>query len=129
MRTLTCNLRRNFESEIANNVKQNPKVFWSYVKSRVKTHAGIGCVEGIDGQLHHSDCTNKANAFNDFLSSVFVDEDPDTVPTFVTFRDDLPFSSSIQVTPTIAFEKLQSLKCDKSPGPDVWPPIILKKLY
>ena len=32
LRTLTRNLRRNFERRVANNVKQNPKVFWSYVK-------------------------------------------------------------------------------------------------
>ena len=37
--------------------------------------ATIGSVEGIDGQLHHSDY-HRANAFNDFFSSVFTDEIP-----------------------------------------------------
>ena len=125
LRILTRNLRRNFERGIANKVKQNPKVFWNYVKSRVKTRANIGSVEGNDGQLHHTDST-KADAFNKYFCSVFVDEDSSTVPTFTTCRDDLPSLSSVQITPSIVFEKLQSLKCNKSPGPDGWPPIIFK---
>ena len=78
---------------------------------------------GIDGQLHHSDCA-KANAFNGFFSR-FVDEDPNTVPTFTRSRGDLPSLSCVEVTLAIVFEKLQSLK---STGPDGWPPIILEKL-
>ena len=80
-------------------------------------------MEGINGQFHH--CT-KANVFNDFFSSVFVDEDPNAVPTFTTDRDDLHLLSCVKVIPTIVFDKLYSLKSDKSPGPDGWPPIILR---
>jgi len=125
LRTLTRNLRRNFERRVANNVKQNPKVFWSYVKSRLKTRVNIGSVEGLDGQLHHSDC-GRANAFNDFFSSVFVNEDPNTVPTFSSNIDGLPILSNIEVTSATVFDKLQNLKSDKSPGPDGWPSVILK---
>jgi len=64
--TLTRNLCRNFERQIAGNIGKNPKCFWSYVKSRVKTCMNIGSIEGMDGQLHHSDCT-KANVFNNFF--------------------------------------------------------------
>ena len=85
----------------------------------------IGSIEGMDGQLHHSDCT-KANAFNNFFSSVFVHEDSNTVPTFTTGRDDLTTLSYITVTPAIVFDKLHSLKSNKSPGPDGWPPVILR---
>jgi len=68
----------------------------------------------MNGQLHHSDCT-KANAFNNFFSSVFVHEDSNTVPIFTTGRaDDLTTLSCITVTPAIVFDKLQSLKSDKS---------------
>jgi len=115
--TLTRNLHRNFECGVANNVKQNPKVFWSYVKSRLKTHVNIGSVEGLNGQLHHSDC-GRANAFNDFFSSVFVNEDPNTVSTFSTNIDGLPLLSNIKATSTTVFDKLQNLKTDKSHGPD-----------
>ena len=61
-------------------------------------------------------------------SSVFVDKDPNSVPsiTFTTDDEGITPLSSVKVTPAIVFEKLQSLKSNKSPGPDGWPPIILK---
>ena len=69
----------------------------------------------------------RANAFNDF-SSVFTDENPDTAPVFTTGRGDLSALSNINVTPDIVFDKLNSLKPGKSPGPDGWPSIVLKRL-
>jgi len=94
---------------------------------RVKTHVQIRSVEDMDGQLHHSDC-GRANAFNDFFFSVFVEEDPNTVPsfTFTTDDEDPTPLSAINITPATVFDKLQSLKSDKSPGPDRWPSAILK---
>ena len=81
----------------------------------------------MEDQLHHSDC-RRANAFNGFFSSVFIDEDPNTVPssTFTTDDGDLTLLSAINITPATVFDKLQSLKSDKSPGPDRWPSAILK---
>jgi len=54
---LTRNFHRNFERQIADNVSKNPKCFWSNVKSKVKTRVNISSIEGMDGQLHHSDCS------------------------------------------------------------------------
>jgi len=127
LHTLTHNLCRNFERQIANNIGgKNPKCFWSYVKSRVKTCMNIGSIEGMDSQLHHSDCT-KANAFNNLFSSVFIHEDSNTVPTFITGRDDLTILSCITVTPAIVCDKLHSLKSNKSrPDGCIWPPFILR---
>ena len=93
----------------------------------MKTYVTIGSVEGIDGQLHHSD-HHRANAFNEFFSSVFTDENPDTAPAFTTGRGDLGALSNIDVTPDIVFDKLNLLKPGKSPGPDGWPSIVLKRL-
>jgi len=81
----------------------------------------------MNGQIHHSDYGG-ANAFNDFFSSVFVDEDPNTALSF-TFttddRDPTPLSA-VNITPATVFDKLQCLESDKSTGPDGWPPAILK---
>ena len=38
----------------------------SYARNRMKMCVTIGSVEGIDGQLHHSDY-HRANAFNEFF--------------------------------------------------------------
>ena len=66
LRSFTHDLRRNFEQQVANNIKTNPKAFWSYARNRMKTCVTIGSVEGIDGQMHHSDY-HRANAFNEFF--------------------------------------------------------------
>jgi len=59
-------LRKQFEGQIANNVKENPKAFWNYARNRLKTCLAIGNVEGIDGKVYTSE-VDKYNAFNSFL--------------------------------------------------------------
>jgi len=81
LRTFTGNLRNQFEKQIANSIKENPKAFWKYVRNRMKTHSAIGSIEGIGGKLYTSD-KDKSNALNKFFSSVFTTEDPYTIPSF-----------------------------------------------
>jgi len=81
LRVLTRNLCKEFERQIANNIKVNPKAFWNYAQNRMKIRPSMGSVEGIDGKLYVSD-KDKSNAFNKFFSSVFTAEDPSTVPNF-----------------------------------------------
>jgi len=59
----------------------------------------------MDGQIHHSDC-GRANTFNSYFSSIFVDEDLNSVPSFATSSNDHPALSSVEVTPAIVFNKL-----------------------
>ena len=117
LHTLTRNLRKQFEKQIANNVKENPKAFWNYARNRMKTRPAYGNIEGIDGKLYTSD-EDKSNALNRFFSSVFTQEDPNTAPIFHIDKSDDVSLSSINITPSIVFDKLVSLKSGKSPGPD-----------
>lgn len=126
LRTLTRNLRIQFERQIANNIKENPKAFWSYARNRMKTCPTIGNIEGIDGELYTSD-EDKSNALNRYFSSVFTHEDPNTVPNFCIDKSDDVSLSSITINPSIVFDKLVSLKSGKSPGPDGWPVEVFKQ--
>ena len=126
LRTLTRNLRKQFERQIANNVKENPKAFWNYARNRMKTRPALGNIEGIDGKLYTSDI-DKSNALNNFFSSVFTNEDPSTAPTFNIDKSDDVSLSSITIDPSIVFEKLASLKTGKAPGPDGWPAEVFKQ--
>ena len=92
----------------------------------MKTHPAIGSIEGIDGKLHTSD-KDKSNALNKFLSSVFMTQDPNTVPSFHVDKNDVISLSSITINPSVVFEKLTSLKCGKAPGLDSWPVQVFKK--
>ena len=41
LRCLTRNLRRNFEKKLASSLKDNPKGFWRYASTRMKTKREI----------------------------------------------------------------------------------------
>jgi len=72
LQTITCNLHNQFERQIANNIKENPKAFWNYARNyRIKTCPAIGSIEGIDGKLYTSD-KDKSNALDKFFSSAFL---------------------------------------------------------
>jgi len=126
LRSLTRKLRRNFEKSIVTNIKQNPKSFWKYANSRLKTKAKIQDIHEPNGNKITSNSL-KAYAFGEFFSSVFISEDTTSLPSF-TLTNSPPDISDIDISPQSVLEKLKSLKVDKSPGPDGWPPAVLREL-
>jgi hypothetical protein len=46
---MTSNLQLVFENKIAREVKTNPKAFWKYASSRLKTRTRIDDLESDDG--------------------------------------------------------------------------------
>ena len=129
LRTLTRNLHKQFERQIANNIKEYPKAFWNYARSTMKTHPAIGNIEGIDGKLYTSD-EDKSNALNRYFSSVFIHTRILTQHLsfiYVEKSDDVSLSS-INITTSIVFDTLVSLKTGKSPGPDGWPVEVLNNV-
>ena len=61
------------------NLDTNPKGFWRYVNSRLKTHSTIDDILCPDGHSVHND-TKKVILFNQFFSSVFTKEDLSHIP-------------------------------------------------
>ena len=51
LRALTRKLRKTFEESIT----KNPKAFWKYSKSQLKTHSTINALINPDGNIVHSD--------------------------------------------------------------------------
>ena len=49
LRALSRKLRRDFELDISQDMKEKPKVFWSYAKSRLKTKEQISSLTKPDG--------------------------------------------------------------------------------
>jgi len=92
----------------------------NYARSRMKTRSAIGNIVGVYSKLYTSD-VDKSNALNKFFSSVFTNEDPNTVSTFNVDKSDDVSSSSITINLSIVFEKLISLITGKAPGQDGWP--------
>ena len=61
-------------------IKKNPKCFWKYVREKTKTKSGISSLKLPDGTTAETDQA-KAEALNNFFSSVFTREDLSTIPT------------------------------------------------
>ena len=127
LRKLTRNLRRDFEAQIASDVQTNPKSFWRYVNTRLKTKPGIDVIEDEQGQPK-SLPSDKSELLNKFFSSVFTTEDPKSLP--VLERRPLPSGSlsDVSITSEEVYLKLLRLNISGAPGPDGLHPRILKEL-
>ena len=126
LRELTRKLRRDYETMISEGSKEKPKMFWSYAKSRLKTREQITSLTKPDGTTAKS-AKDKAEALNDFFSSVFTVEDIENLPAKPpTICDEVIYSTVI--TPSIVKEKLEALNPNKSPGHDKWHPFFLRSI-
>jgi hypothetical protein len=116
---------RDFERKLAQEAKTNPKAFYAYARSKLKTKEGIADLEDGDGGVATSDA-EKAEVLNTFFSSVFTKEDVDNIPTFEP-RSEVKLEN-FNITATEVRKKLQKLKPNKSPGPDGHHPRVLREL-
>ena len=68
---LACNLEREFEIKLAEDVKTHPKSFWKYSNDKLKTRDKVNDLLKEDGSLTKND-NEKAEVLNSFFKSVFV---------------------------------------------------------
>ena len=69
-----------YEKNIRSKVKDEPKLFWSYVKSKCKIRDKVCDLMKADGTLTNSG-KDKAKVLNDFFVSVFTKENLSFIPT------------------------------------------------
>jgi len=67
LRSLTRQLRNNFERKLADNVNVNLKAFWKYVNSHLGSKSSIDDLSLSGDTVAQSD-KEKADAFNDFFA-------------------------------------------------------------
>ena len=127
LRTLTRNLRMQFESTIARDAKLAPKKFWSYVKSKTKTRSTIPPLLRKDGTQTTS-ASGKAEMLNEFFCSNFTDEDVDNVPINFTQAYDKEILDHFTIESEVVQKKLHDLNPGKTPGDDGWHPMFLKNI-
>ena len=105
---------RTFEKMIAMEAKKNPKAFFNYARSKMKTRTGICDLEYPDGRMAHTD-VEKAELLNAFFSDVFTKEYLATIPTFDqrAYREPL---TDITINDDMVAAVLGRLKPNKSPS-------------
>lgn len=74
LRKLTRKLRKDLEARITYQLKMNPKLFWRYANTRLKTKTGIDVLLDADGE-ERSAPEDKADILSRYFSSVFAVED------------------------------------------------------
>ena len=115
----------NKEKTLAKDVKLNPKRFYQYISSKHKVNDPVADLIKPDGSLTNSD-DEKAEVLNNFFSSIFINENNDTLPDFNCGKD--ISLDNVTVTKEHMLKKLLSLNASKSPGPDGIHPRQLKEL-
>ena len=115
----------DYEKEVAKLAKRNPKVFYTYVNSKLKARSVLPDIITKGGTRVTSDI-DKANMSNNFFSSVFTQEDLNQLLSAPNLKirevlDDFVF------TEADVLSLLRKLNVTKSPGPDNIHPRVLKE--
>ena len=125
LRQLTRKLRQNFELRLVSELKANPKAFWRYSNSRLKTKSRIGDIRDSSGALE-SNTEVKAGILNSFFASVFTREYQSDIPAFPrrTVSSEL---TDVAISVGDVERKMLALKIASAPGPDDLHPCVLKE--
>ena len=114
LRKLTRRLHRNFEHQLAENLKENRKAFWRYVHSCMTTRTRLDDLVTEDGAVASSD-EAKVRTMAGAYSRVFCwDEDPADVPT-LNHQYEGPLLKELQVTAEQVEGRLCNLRPTASP--------------
>ena len=106
--------KRRYEISIAENIKENPKSFWSFIKEQTSVKSGIGGLQNEQGQKTNDD-TEKCEILNNFFTPVFTNEQSDP-PKFEMKEDNNV--SEIIVTKEKVLKLLKGVNSSKSAGAD-----------
>ena len=131
IRRLTRKGKKLLEQTIAKNTKSNPKVFWKYTQSKLKSRSNIPDImePGTENDPKYAKCdTDKAKVFLDYFSSVFTTESDQNNLPFFEKRNYETVINDINITEEQIVKKLKKLKVNKSPGPDSVHPRVINEL-
>jgi hypothetical protein len=117
---------KNYERDIAKLAKTNPKAFYAYTSSKLKTREGVADLENEDGTFVTVDM-DKATKLNNFFCSVFTQEDTSCIPTCESKQCISPLKD-IDIEVEVVKKLLKTLDESKSQGPDELHPKILKEM-
>ena len=121
----TIYAKKNYERNIAQNIQENLKNFWSYVRSKTKARTGVADLKDKDGHTASTDI-EKANLLNNFFASVFTKENTHQLPVFDLKYQGTPITQVVATRDKI-LKELKNLNISKSMGPDGCHPRYLKE--
>ena len=115
----------SYEKDLASKIKTDPKLFWSYVRSKMKTKSSLSQLKSPCGTLTN-DNTEKAGLLNKFFASVFETEGTEALPDFPD-REFADIITTVEITENTIMKAISKLKPSKSQGPDNIHPKLIKE--
>lgn len=108
--------KRDFEFKLADNIKEDPKSFYAYVRTKSKSKSGIGPLKDENGRVIDGNDV-MAQLLNNYFSSVFTREDLENIP-HTEENDDEHILCDIDITAERVFKAIGNMKLNKAAGPD-----------
>ena len=123
------NAKKQFETKLANNIKNDSKSFYSYVRSNQRNKVRVGPLKDNAGNTITDDKVT-ADTFNDYFASVFTVEDSINIPIpdQIFAGNELDYLSDIGIDESVVYKKLSDINVNKSPGSDDLHPKMLYEL-
>ena len=114
--------KKDYECNVAENIKNNNKPFWKYVRTKMKTKEIIGNLQDNNGQVNTGNL-EKAEILNKFFTSVFTKESLTNLSDFPVRTD--THLDTIDMNTDFFFRYIKKLKILISVGPDNFRPKFL----
>lgn len=127
VKSLIKQAKRRHEINIAANCKSDPKSFYRYVNNKKEIRSGIGPLTDDSGNIM-TDSQDIANTLNSYFASVFNSNSTDTAEIPNTNENILHKLPDFDISRDEVLKALQTLKSNKSPGPDHIFPKLLKEI-
>ncbi|KAJ8018258.1 LINE-1 reverse transcriptase-like [Holothuria leucospilota] len=109
--------KKRFETLIADNVKEDPKSFYSYIRSKQSVKSKVGPLKDDKGNVITSD-SEIAERLNDFFKQVFTKEKMSELPQLPKVLNGNVTLSNFEITEEMVQELLCTLQPGKAAGPD-----------
>ena len=106
LRSMTRKLRREHERKLATDLKQNPKAFWKYANTRLRTRTRVEDLNDENGGVATTN-QSKADMLSNLFSSVFTLEAPGVLPTLPACFENTMLED-VDVSPQIVEAKLKA---------------------
>ena len=120
--------KRSFEKELASGSTKNPKQFWKYVRSKLRTKSGVSPLlqdKKNPNSLKFND-NEKAEILQDQFCSVFTKEQLESTPGLEKRTDKA--IKDLEIVESAVRKEILALNTNKSCGPDEISPLLLIKL-
>ena len=110
------NAKRSYEGKLSLHIKEDPKAFYEYARSKTKIKNTVGPMTDDIGNAILDDGVN-VKLLNEYFASIFTKENLVDIPMYNTASNKNALNT-VDFTEETVYDKLCKLRADKSPGVD-----------